>query len=47
MKLNHEIMGADWDEKNGLWHIKVKDLLSGTIFIDKAEIFINGGGVLK
>ncbi len=47
MKLRHEIIGAEWDEKEGLWSVKVKDLLSGSIFVDKAEVFINGGGVLK
>lgn len=47
MKLSHEVIRADWNDNDGLWHVQVKDLLSGTIFVDKAEVFINGGGVLK
>lgn len=47
MKLNHEIVGAEWNEKDGLWEVEVKDLLCGSTFIDKAEVLINGGGVLK
>ncbi len=47
MKLSHEIIGAEWDEKDGLWNVKVRDLLSGSVFVDQAEVFINGGGVLK
>ncbi|KAH8810649.1 FAD/NAD-P-binding domain-containing protein [Xylogone sp. PMI_703] len=47
IKLNHEIIGADWNESEGLWHIEVKNLISGLVFIDKAEVLINGGGVLN
>lgn len=47
MKLNHEIIRADWSDDDGQWHVQVKDLLFGEMFIDKAEVLINGGGVLK
>lgn len=47
MKLNHQVIGADWNDDEGLWYVKVRDLLSDTVFIDKGEILINGGGVLK
>lgn len=47
MKLNHEVIAADWDEEEGMWHVTVKDLLTGAEFVDKAHVFINGGGVLK
>jgi hypothetical protein len=47
MKLNHQITGAYWDENQGFWEVHVKDLISGTTFIDTAEIFINGSGLLK
>jgi len=47
MKLQHEIVGAYWNEADGLWEIKVKNLITGVEFIDKAEVFINGGGILN
>jgi cation diffusion facilitator CzcD-associated flavoprotein CzcO len=47
MKLNHEVVGAYWDEVEGRWDVHVKDLLKGTTFIDYAHIFINGSGLLK
>ena len=47
MKLNHEITAADWNEDEGLWHVRVKNLVTGSEFIDKAEVFIKGGGILK
>lgn len=47
MKLRHEIVGAEWDEEGGVWNVKIKNLITGTEFTDTAEIFINGGGILK
>ena len=47
MKLNHEVVGASWDEEKGVWEVTVTDLLSGRTFVDTAEILINGSGVLK
>ena len=47
MKLNHEIIHASWSEDAAKWVLKVKNLLTGDVFLDEAEILINGGGVLK
>jgi cation diffusion facilitator CzcD-associated flavoprotein CzcO len=47
MKLKHEVLGAKWDEERGVWEVEIKDLNTGTTFTDTAEVFINGGGVLK
>ncbi|KAL1969601.1 hypothetical protein VTN77DRAFT_8154 [Rasamsonia byssochlamydoides] len=46
-KFNHEIVGAYWDSDRGVWDIHVKNLISGETFVDSAEVFINGGGVLN
>ncbi|KAH8692574.1 hypothetical protein BGW36DRAFT_399412 [Talaromyces proteolyticus] len=46
-KLRHQVVGAYWDDGKGVWDVHVKDLSSGQIFIDSAEIFINGGGILN
>ncbi len=47
MKLSHQVIGAEWDEEKALWQVKVKDLVANKVFVDQAEILINGGGVLK
>lgn len=47
MKLRHEIQRAEWDEGKGVWEVHVKDLASGETFVDTADVFINGSGVLK
>jgi cation diffusion facilitator CzcD-associated flavoprotein CzcO len=46
-KLSHEIVGAYWDNDRGVWDIHVRDLVSGETFVDSAEVFINGAGLLK
>ncbi|KIW78333.1 hypothetical protein Z517_08168 [Fonsecaea pedrosoi CBS 271.37] len=47
MKLNHEIINATWDEDLGVWNVQVKNLITNEVFVDQAEILINGGGVLN
>jgi cation diffusion facilitator CzcD-associated flavoprotein CzcO len=47
MKLKHEVVGAYWREEEAHWEVHVKDLLSNTTFIDYADIFVNGSGLLK
>jgi cation diffusion facilitator CzcD-associated flavoprotein CzcO len=46
-RLRHQVVGAYWDDEKGLWDVHVKELTTGQTFIDSAEIFINGGGILK
>ena len=46
-KLQHQIIGALWDDSKVQWSIEVKNLQTGTIFTDTADVFINGGGILK
>jgi cation diffusion facilitator CzcD-associated flavoprotein CzcO len=47
VKLRHEIIGAFWNEEEGLWHVQVRRIETGEEFEDTAEILINGGGILK
>jgi hypothetical protein len=47
MKLNHEVIGASWNDNDALWEVQVRNLKTKDVFVDRAEIFINGGGVLK
>ncbi|KAF2085515.1 FAD/NAD(P)-binding domain-containing protein [Saccharata proteae CBS 121410] len=47
IKLRHQIEHVQWDEDVGQWRIKVRNLKTDEVFEDKAEFFINGGGVLN
>ncbi|CAK4032956.1 sterigmatocystin biosynthesis monooxygenase stcW [Lecanosticta acicola] len=47
VKLRHQIERAEWDERAGQWVLLVKDLVSGEVLEDRAEFFINAGGVLN
>lgn len=47
MKLNHQVTGASWNDKEGQWEVSVTDLQTGATFIDSAEVLINNAGVLK
>ena len=47
VKLRHEVIRAEWDEEYGVWRIRVRDLDTGEMKDDAAEIFINAGGVLN
>lgn len=46
IKLEHKIVGAYWDEEDGLWDVHVQGP-DGVTFIDRCNVLINGGGVLK
>ena len=47
IKLSHRVDRAEWDETSGKWKITISDLVSGTQFVDEAEIFVNAMGFLK
>lgn len=47
MKLNHRVEGAYWNAEDGKWDVHVRDLVTDRVFIDRCEIFINGGGILN
>ncbi|RDL35489.1 Uncharacterized protein BP5553_07420 [Venustampulla echinocandica] len=47
IKLSHKIVGATWDEDEGVWNLDVEELSSGKIFKDWCHFLINGSGVLN
>lgn len=47
VNLRHEVIRAEWDEDKGVWRIQVRNLDTGVIKDDAAEVFINAGGVLN
>lgn len=46
IKYQHTIKSAIWKEEESKWDIEVRTP-NGTILQDKADVFINAGGVLK
>ncbi|OGM39642.1 hypothetical protein ABOM_011452 [Aspergillus bombycis] len=46
-KFEHEVVYACWAEDKGVWQISVKNLRTGMISVEEAEVFINNGGFLK
>jgi cation diffusion facilitator CzcD-associated flavoprotein CzcO len=47
VRFQHRIQSAVWDEDKGKYIVTVTDLASGETKVDEAEIFVNGGGILK
>ncbi|KAF2008609.1 putative dimethylaniline monooxygenase [Aaosphaeria arxii CBS 175.79] len=48
IKLNHQVVGATWNEQEQRWHVKIQrgDDLNDVIE-DSADVFINASGVLN
>lgn len=47
MRLNHEVVGAYWDQTVGKWQVTVKNTRTGKKFTDECDVLLNGSGVLK
>lgn len=47
IKLGHEVIRAEWNERDGSWSIQVRELATELVTIDTCDIFINAGGVLN
>jgi hypothetical protein len=47
IKLEHEVVAAQWQEEQGTWSVQIKDLSTGETVSDWCHFLINGGGFLK
>ena len=47
VKLSHRIVGAQWDEEKGIWHVEVENLSSGERIQDWCDFIITASGILK
>lgn len=47
VKTQHQVIGAYWDNKNGGYDVKVKDIASGTVVSDHCDILVNASGILN
>lgn len=46
IKYRHTIKSAIWNEDEAKWDITIQGA-DGSTFLDKVDVFINAGGVLK
>lgn len=47
IRLRHSVESAVWNEGNGKWEIRVKNLDDGAVVTDECDVFINASGILK
>jgi cyclohexanone monooxygenase len=47
IKLQHEVVGAQWNEVTGQWSVQVKSYGDETVKTASAHILINAGGILN
>ncbi len=47
IKTRHQVVGAWWDESQGLWDISIVNIETGEEFRDQANFIIDGSGILK
>lgn len=47
IRLQHQVVGANWDDEKGRWDVAVTDLVSGNIINDQCDILINASGILN
>ena len=47
IRLQHEVVEAVWNENEGLWCLKIRDVATGAIVEDQCHFLVNGGGFLK
>ncbi|KAJ5949897.1 flavin-binding monooxygenase [Penicillium verhagenii] len=47
IELQHEVVGAQWNNATAEWTVQVKNHADGTIKTDSAHVLINAGGILN
>ncbi|KAH8701505.1 steroid monooxygenase [Talaromyces proteolyticus] len=47
IKLQHEVIHAQWDNQSGKWCVKVRNLTDGTEFDDTADVLVNASGIFN
>lgn len=47
LKLSHEVIGAQWHEEAGQWHVNIKESATGKVFEDRCHFLLNAGGILN
>lgn len=47
VRLQHQVVGAEWNHDKGGYDVKVQDNTTGTVITDHCDILVNAGGILN
>ncbi|PLB53855.1 FAD/NAD(P)-binding domain-containing protein [Aspergillus steynii IBT 23096] len=47
IKLEHRVVGVQWDDDRGVWNVKVENMQSGEIIDDYCHFLLDGSGILN
>lgn len=47
IKLEHEVIGATWDEAAAQWHVKIRQGTTEILVEDSCHVLLNAGGILN
>ncbi len=47
IKLNHQIVKADWNDRQGKWHVQVKNTQDGSVLEDSCDVLVSATGALN
>jgi len=47
IKLSHQISGCRWDDRTAKWHVTVKNLKTGEVIQDQADVIVSARGNLN
>ncbi|KGO39456.1 hypothetical protein PEX1_081940 [Penicillium expansum] len=47
IKLHHQVKHAEWNEDEGLWLVRVRDLTTDIVKTDSAHFLLDGSGILN
>jgi cation diffusion facilitator CzcD-associated flavoprotein CzcO len=47
IKLSHQISSCTWDDKTAKWHVTVKNLKTGEVIQDQADVVVSARGNLN
>lgn len=47
IKLSHQVTDARWNEREGMWYLKIENIETREILEDKCHFLLDGSGILK
>ncbi|KAJ4252917.1 hypothetical protein NW762_010823 [Fusarium torreyae] len=47
IRTQHEVVRAEWEENEGIWHLEIRNLQDGTILRDQCHFLLDGSGILN
>lgn len=47
IRTKHQVIHAEWHEEDGQWWVKIKNLITGEVFDNRAHFLLDAHGILK